>query len=86
METFVQIRGSKIWTISEGQGVPILLCNGGPGCCDYLETVSKMLDDSAQVIRFEQSGSGRSDSNPPFSIDSCLIDIESIRSHYGFDR
>ena len=35
-EQFVDSGGAKLWTISAGNGVPIVLCNGGPGCCDYL--------------------------------------------------
>lgn len=65
MERFIFSRGSRIWTISEGHGVPMLLCSGGPGCCDYLELVSHMVADIAHVIRFEQGGCGRSDHNPP---------------------
>jgi proline iminopeptidase len=86
MESYVTSRGGKIWTNREGQGIPLLLCNGGPGCCDYLEPVAKMLEDRVQVIRFEQSGCGRSDSNPPYDIDACLCDMESIRRHYSIDR
>jgi putative ABC transport system ATP-binding protein len=28
-----------------------VLCNGGPGCCDYLAPVAAILDNIAQVIR-----------------------------------
>ena len=52
-ETFVDSNGVKIWTTVQGQGDPILLCNGGPGCCDYLNPVAEMIDDLGQVIRFE---------------------------------
>src|SRR4051812_49704890 len=86
MEAFVESRGGKIWTVSQGTGVPLLLCNGGPGCSDYLGPVSDMLDDQAQVIRFEASGCGRSDALPPYDIETCLCDIENIRVHYGFER
>lgn len=79
-------RGGQIWTISEGTGTPILLCNGGPGCCDYLEPVARMVTDTAQVIRFEQSGCGRSTANPPYDIEACLNDMENIRVHYNVDR
>ncbi len=30
-----------------------MLCNGGAGCCYYLEPVAEMLDEMAQVSRFE---------------------------------
>ena len=50
-EQFVDSEGARLWTISEGNGIPVVLCNGGPGCCDYLAPVGAMFDDLAQVIR-----------------------------------
>jgi proline iminopeptidase len=47
MEKFVVSNGISIWTIQTGEGFPVMLCNGGAGCCDYLEPVAKMLDDGA---------------------------------------
>lgn len=86
MEQFVASRGGQLWTASEGDGVPLLLCNGGPGCCDYLEPVADLLTDVARVIRFEQSGCGRSSRTPPYDIAACLTDMESIRAFYGVER
>ena len=57
-ESFVASHGVSIWTIQTGRGFPVMLCNGGAGCCDYLEPVAKMLDDMTMVIRFEQRGCG----------------------------
>lgn len=87
METFVNSNGVSVWTTRTGTtGVFVLLCNGGAGCCDYLEPVANLIDDIAQVIRFEQRGCGRSDSAPPYDIETCLFDLETIRTHYGLDR
>ena len=86
MQKFVNSRNSNLWTSESGQGVALLLCNGGPGCCDYLEPVSELIADDARVIRWEQSGCGRSDHNPPYTIDACLADMESIRSAYGIEK
>lgn len=63
-----------------------MLCNGGPGCCDYLQPVAEMLDDMAHVIRFEERGCGRSESARTYDIETCLADLENIRSHYNIDR
>ncbi len=63
-----------------------MLCNGGAGCCDYLEPVAKMLDDMTTVIRFEQRGCGRSDPTGPYDIETCLVDLENIRNYYNVDR
>ena len=87
METFVNSNGVSIWTTRNGTaGLRVLLCNGGPGCCDYLEPVANLIDDIAQVIRFEQRGCGRSDSVPLYDLTTCLFDLETIRKHYGIEQ
>jgi len=43
-EQFVDSEGAWLWTISEGKGIPVVLCNGGPGCCDYLAPVAALLE------------------------------------------
>src|SRR5262245_49124341 len=78
-ESFVDSNGVNIWTTRTGEGYPVMLCNGGAGCCDYLAPVAGMLDDMAQVIRHEQRGCGRSQPAPPYDIETCLIDLENIR-------
>jgi proline iminopeptidase len=85
-EQFVYSDGVRLWTISEGSGRPVVLCNGGPGCCDYLAPVAAMLDDTAQVIRFEGRGCGRSDPQPPYTVETCLADLEAVRQHYAIER
>ena len=45
-----------------------------------------MLDDIAQAIRFEGRGCGRSDPLPPYTIETCLADLEAVRQHYGIER
>ena len=85
-ESFVVSDDVNIWTIRTGEGYPVMLCNGGAGCCDYLAPVAEMLDDMAQVIRFEQRGCGRSQLVPPYDIETCLTDLENIRKHYQIDR
>lgn len=85
-ESFVVSDGVSIWTTLDGEGPPVMLCNGGPGCCDYLGPVAGMLDGVAQVVRFEQRGCGRSQHAPPYDIKTCLTDLESTRAHYAFDR
>ena len=86
MEQFVTSRGGQLWTIAEGDGPSLLLCNGGPGCCDYLEPVAHVLTAVARVIRFEQSGCGRSSHILPYDVAGCLTDMESIRVFYGVER
>ena len=83
VENFIQSGNARIWTCAQGMGMPLLLCNGGPGCCDYLGPVASMVDDVAFVIRWEQRGCGRSDPIGPFDVTTCINDIEAIREYYG---
>jgi proline iminopeptidase len=84
--TVVTSDGVRLWTIAQGSGVPLVLCNGGPGCGDYLAPLATMLNDLAWVIRFEARGCGRSDQGPLYSVATCLADLEAIRQHYGIER
>lgn len=88
MEAFVESNGVKIWTDARGQNKKgsVLLCNGGPGCCDYLRPVSEMLEDAYRVIRFEQRGCGRSQADGRYDIDTALMDLEAIRRYYQIDK
>ena len=85
-ETFIVSDGTRLWTEAGGRGCRVLLCNGGPGCCDYLAPVADMLEDIAFVIRWEQRGCGRSDAVRPYDVETCLRDMEAIREHYGLAR
>lgn len=86
METFVKIGNSKIWTVQSGKGMPCILCNGGPGCDDYLGPVSGMIEDTCQTIRFEPRGCGRSDYDGLYDITTTIGDVEEIRQHFGFEQ
>jgi len=85
-ERYINSGGAQLWTSSQGRGVPTLLCNGGPGCCDYLAPVAAMIDDIAQVIRWEPRGCGRSSETPPYDAETCVADLEAIRQSYGIER
>lgn len=85
-EEKVDVGGVRLWTTRHGVGTPILLCSGGPGCCDYLEPIAQMIDDLAQVYRWEQRGCGRSEVTGPYDQATCLADIEALRKHFGYEQ
>ncbi|HCJ34051.1 MAG TPA: hypothetical protein DHV65_07090 [Ktedonobacter sp.] len=85
-ERMVVLDTVTLWTISQGEGVPVMLCNGGPGCCDYLEPVADMMDDLVCVHRWEQRGCGRSEAVPPYDHATCLIDLDALRTSFGYER
>ncbi|HJT55104.1 MAG TPA: alpha/beta fold hydrolase [Ktedonobacteraceae bacterium] len=85
-ERLVQLNNVMFWTISEGKGLPVMLCNGGPGYCDYLGPVAEMMKDLVQVYRWEQRGCGRSAAVPPYDHVTCLSDLEALRRYFGHER
>lgn len=86
-EHYVENGGAKLWTAISGRGHAkyIVLCSGGPGCCDYLLPVSMMLEDGYNVIRFEQRGCGRSDRDGKYDLLTAISDLEAIRAYYGIE-
>jgi len=85
-ERFADIDGARIWLAETGEGDPLILCNGGPGCCDYLEPVASMIDDRALVYRWEQRGCGRSSDDGRFDLATTLSDLEGLRAGLGHER
>ena len=87
MENYIKNGDAKIWTDITGaeNNRYIILCNGGPGCCDYLLPVAQMVDDGFAVIRFEQRGCGRSEFDGKYDIETTISDLEAIRNFYEVD-
>lgn len=87
MEHYIKNENVKIWTEISGieHNKYVILCNGGPGCCDYLLPVSQMIDDGYNVIRFEQRGCGRSDKDGKYDFITAISDLEAIRAYYGIN-
>jgi proline iminopeptidase len=78
--------GARLWSVTEGTGIPVVLCHGGPGDTDNLGPVSAMIADLARVHRHEQRACGRSSGSPPFTMARSIADLEALRSHWGHDR
>jgi proline iminopeptidase len=77
-ERFVPVEGGEIWTSVEGQGRPILLASGGPGCCDYLAPLAELLRGLGRVIRFEARGCGRSSLSESYGLGQTLGDLDRV--------
>jgi len=78
--------GAKLWTVSGGRGPHLALAHGGPGFWDYLDPLASKLESFATVHRWDQRGSGRSHHGGPYSIERFLLDMESVREHFGASR
>jgi len=88
MERYISSNGALIWTQARGEAIKgtVLMCSGGPGCCDYMSPVSEMLEDAYRVIRFEQRGCGRSADDGNYELQTVLQDMEAIRAAYELDE
>ncbi len=87
-EHFVELPdGTQLWAATSGEGPPVVCCHGGPGLWDYLGDLAGLLDDSHQVVRFDQRGCGRSTSlDGPFTVAQAVDDLERLRQAMGVDR
>jgi proline iminopeptidase len=85
-ERYITDHQLTLWTIEQGAGYPVILCNGGAGCCDYLQPVAGMLTDMARVIRFEQRGCGRSQPASDYSVQTSIEDVAAVQKAYGLDQ
>ena len=85
-ESFIDSDGYQLWTAVQGSDVPVVLCSGGPGCCDYLTPIAEMLEGKARVVRFEPRGCGRSEHASTYSVATELADLEAVRRYYGIDK
>ena len=84
-EQHVSANGASIWTATQGNGPPVVLCHGGPGIYDYLGPVAAMLDDVATVHRYDQRGCGRSQDVGPYDIATFIDDLDALRAHWGYE-
>src|SRR6266849_5614772 len=82
----VTVPGSSLWTVCQGNGLPLVCCHGGPGLWDYLEPVAEMVDDLVTVYRYDQRSCGRSTGGPPYDVATAVADLDALRDHWGFSQ
>jgi proline iminopeptidase len=85
-EGWINVNGAELWAADSEAGYPVFLTPGGPGCCDYLDPVAALVEDTARVIRWEPRGCGQSSQDGPYDLMTTLADMEAIRESYGFER
>lgn len=65
----------------------IILLHGGPGVPDYLAEVSNILSKTYRTVRFDQRGTGKSNSlNNSYTVDEYLYDIDQIIKYLDIDK
>ena len=85
-EQVLQINSVRLWTAVQGDGIPTVLCHGGPGGYDYLAPVADIISDLCQVLRYDQRGSGRSQPVGPYDVSTFVHDLEGLRKHFNFEH
>ena len=85
-EQILPTNGVQLWTAVEGEGIPTVLCHGGPGGYDYLAPVADMISDVCRVVRYDQRGSGRSQPIGPYDVSTFVGDLEGLRKHFDFEH
>lgn len=85
-EEHVPVHGGTLWTASQGTGVPLVLCHGGPGLCDNLGPAADLLTAAARVHRYDQRGNGLSVRTGPPSVETLVADLDALREHWGYER
>ena len=84
-EQQVSANGVTLWTATQGTGLPVVLCHGGPGIYDYLGPVAAMIDDVATVHRYDQRGCGRSQDIGPYEVGTFVDDLDALRAYWGYE-
>jgi proline iminopeptidase len=85
------VPGGNIWykVSGDGSGTPVVLLHGGPGFSSYYLKPFEELGDERVVVRYDQLGSGKSDTTSDttlFTIDHFVAELDSLRSHLGVAR
>src|SRR5262245_2602226 len=85
---FITSNGLKLYYEIEGEGDPLILLSGGPGFShEYLQPLRALASD-AQLIFFDQRGTGRSDKADPrdYTVEANVEDVEQLRRELQLDR
>lgn len=84
----IQTHGAEIRGVTRGDGQPIVLLHGGPGCYDYLGTsvLADWLAPVRMVVSYDQRGCRDSKSDGPFTIDQNVSDLEAVRTWMGVSQ
>ena len=87
---FADINDSRLYYEEEGQGIPVVLINGGPGGTHHVfHPYFSRIKDIARVIYYDQRGTGKSskdDTGKTYTIKQAVEDLESLRKYLNIDR
>ncbi|WP_148214263.1 alpha/beta fold hydrolase [Robiginitalea biformata] len=88
---FLELPGVTLHYRDLGEGLPVLLINGGPGMSSegFLMMAGNLAENN-RVILFDQRGTGLSEldvvNDSTVTMDRMVADIEALRRHLGINR
>ena len=87
---YASIKDGRMYYEQEGQGIPLILINGGPGCTHHLfHPYFSQLKDTARIIYYDQRGTGKSsadDTRKMYTLNQAIDDLESLRKDLKIDK
>jgi proline iminopeptidase len=86
---FVDIGDCKLYCEIEGQGVPMVLVNGGPGGTHhYFHPWFKQAIEFCRVIYYDQRGCGQSDfeKGEGYTFTQAINDLDNLRQKLGIEK
>jgi len=85
----VDVGGCNLYCEQEGEGIPLVLINGGPGGTHHcFHPHFSSFRDFARIIYYDQRGCGLSDYEPGkgYTVDQAVEDLDRLRQALGIDR
>jgi proline iminopeptidase len=87
---FADILNGKLYYEEEGQGIPLVLINGGPGGTHHcFHPYFSQLKDIARIIYYDQRGTGKSsrdDTGKTYTVKRAVEDLECLRQSLKVDK
>jgi proline iminopeptidase len=85
----IDIGGCNLYCEQEGEGIPLVLINGGPGGTHHcFHPHFSRARDFARIIYYDQRGCGLSDYKPEkgYTVDQAVDDLERLRKALNVDQ
>jgi len=84
------VADGTLYCETQGAGTPIVLLSGGPGCSHhYFHPSFSRAASFAQVIYYDQRGTGQSDPDPTgerYALRQAVEDLDRLRRELGFEQ
>ncbi|MCB9644751.1 MAG: alpha/beta hydrolase [Myxococcales bacterium] len=83
-------QGVRLFTVSRGEGLPLLFCNGlGVSADSFWPAICRPLSAHVRTINWDYQGHGRSENPLPetqMSLRICVDDLIQVMDHYGLEK